>query len=168
LSQPHPCSPNRVSLYFFLNAVKLSADALFFFMDCAVSEFAFSRLVSATSAGWLAINAFLTAARLLINDLFWIDMVATLSLCCRVWNWTALDDFDNCGDYEKPVASLNTYFFFFMAICARAPALLGDDFKLRIWSAFAVRVFDWPMAPVSTGLVVSFFSAGRALINDLV
>ena len=55
-------------------------------MDCAVSEFAFGELVSPTSTGWLAINAFLTATRLLINDFFWIDMVATLSLCYRVGN----------------------------------------------------------------------------------
>jgi hypothetical protein len=39
-------------------------------MDCAVSEFAFGELVSPISTGWLAINAFLTATRLLINDFF--------------------------------------------------------------------------------------------------
>jgi hypothetical protein len=81
-----------------------------------------------------------------------------------------LDDFDNCGDYDKPVASLNTYFFFMErnVRAPAAPALLAAFLKLRIWSAFAVRVFDWPMAPVSTGLVVSFFSAGLLLINDFV
>jgi len=59
---------------------------LFLFIDCAVSEFAFRELGSPASTGWLAINAFLTATRLLINDFFWIDMVATLSLCYRVGN----------------------------------------------------------------------------------
>jgi hypothetical protein len=80
-----------------------------------------------------------------------------------------LDDFENCGDYDKPVASVNTYFFFAKVRALKAaPALLADFLKLRIPSAFAVRTFDWPIAPVSTGFVVSFFSAGLVLINDLV
>jgi hypothetical protein len=48
-------------------------------MDCAVSEFAFSGLDSTGSTGWLAINAFLTTIRLLINDFFWTDILPTLS-----------------------------------------------------------------------------------------
>jgi len=59
-----------------LKAMWLTAD-LFFFMDCAVSELAFKGLVSATS-GLLAIKAFFTATRLLINDFFWTDMVFLL------------------------------------------------------------------------------------------
>jgi len=42
----------------------------FFFMDCAVSALAFSEFVSWVSADWLAINAFFTVGRLLINDFF--------------------------------------------------------------------------------------------------
>jgi len=73
-----------------LNAVIAS---LFFFIDCAVSEFAFSWLVSPTSDGWLAINAFFTATRLLIKDFFWIDIFATF-LCVTAFKtqqqWTIL------------------------------------------------------------------------------
>jgi hypothetical protein len=49
------------------------------FMDCAVSALAFNGLVSAVSVDWLAINAFFTVGRLLINDFFWTDMVFSLS-----------------------------------------------------------------------------------------
>jgi hypothetical protein len=84
-------------------------------------------------------------------------------------SFPGLDDFDNCGDYDQRVASVSTYFFCFMATCAIAGALLAIVLRVRAWSAFAVRVFDWPMDPVSlTGLVVSFFSEGLLLINDLV
>jgi hypothetical protein len=64
-----------------LQAVKLNfADALVFFMECAARVVDFTDLGSpVASAGWLAIIAFLIAARLLINDFFSIDMVAILS-----------------------------------------------------------------------------------------
>jgi hypothetical protein len=39
-------------------------------MDCAVSALAFNGVVSAASADWLAIKAFFTVGRLLINDFF--------------------------------------------------------------------------------------------------
>jgi hypothetical protein len=41
-----------------------------FFIDCAVSAFALNEFVSAASVGWLAIKAFFTVGRLLINDFF--------------------------------------------------------------------------------------------------
>jgi hypothetical protein len=89
-SQPRCVSESWLPYFLFnditLNAVVLNAEIanLFFFMDCAVSELAFSSLASPTSAGWLAINAFFTATRLLINDFFWIDILFTLSWCYRV------------------------------------------------------------------------------------
>jgi hypothetical protein len=52
--------------------------AVFFFMECAVSELAFSGLASAVSAGWLAMRAFCTASLLLINDFFGTDIVVLL------------------------------------------------------------------------------------------
>jgi hypothetical protein len=52
---------------------------VFFFMECAARVVDFSDFGSpVASAGWLAIIAFFTAARLLIKDFFSIDMVAIL------------------------------------------------------------------------------------------
>jgi hypothetical protein len=73
-----PPSPILIGSYDFLNVLNVIIT-LFFFMDCAVSEFAFSELVSPASAGWLAIKAFFTATRLVINDFFWIDILFSLS-----------------------------------------------------------------------------------------
>jgi hypothetical protein len=44
--------------------------AFVFFMDCAVSDPAFRELLPAGSGDWLAISAFFTVGRLLINDFF--------------------------------------------------------------------------------------------------
>jgi hypothetical protein len=49
-----------------------------------VSEFAFNSPPS--SAGWLAIKAFRTATRLLINDFFWIDISCHPFLVFRIGN----------------------------------------------------------------------------------
>jgi hypothetical protein len=57
--------------------LKVAAPNLFFFIDCAVSELAFSGFSCSDSAGWLAIKAFFTATRLLINDFFWTDILVT-------------------------------------------------------------------------------------------
>jgi len=75
---------------------------------------------------------------------------------------------DNCGGYDKAVASANMivlrlYLF---------RLFMGMDLNWRILkpslSALAVRVFDPPMASVPfTGLVVAFSCAGRLPINDL-
>jgi hypothetical protein len=60
----------RLGLYVEdLNETKAGL-AFVFFMDCAVSDPAFRELLPAGSGDWLAISAFFTVGRLLINDFF--------------------------------------------------------------------------------------------------